>query len=316
LAKRTEWTQEQVDLIKRTIAPSASNDELQLFLQAAKSRGLDPFKRQIYLVPRKAKVNGQWVEKQSPECSIDGYRLIAERTGKYAGQLGPQWCGEDAEWKDVWLDKKPPRAARVGVLRADFKGAMWGIARWDSYCPIYNGQPSAMWKKMPDLMLAKCAEANGLRRAFPEELAGIYTSEEMGQADTTPRSIDAPEIGPEMAAVAEEQAQKRLDGKARAEEWMKELATIAGIAKAGNQDKGFEELIRWCHFNGHELHHKTENNARARMFTALYKLGKLVGYGKPVVDDLVKKAPEVPIERTDPSTGEVTLEEEEVPDAT
>ena len=159
-------------LIRETVAPGLTPLEFELFLAASARTGLDPVTKQIYAIKRGGKLGIQ--------TSIDGYRLIAERTGKYAGQLGPFWCssagaldGADIRWADAWLVSTPPAAARVGVLRTDFAEPLFAVARFESY-----RQDSPIWRKMPDLMIAKCAEALALRRAFPTELGGIYTEEE------------------------------------------------------------------------------------------------------------------------------------------
>lgn len=187
------WDRDQISVIKTLICPGASDTELALFGQVCQRTGLDPFARQIYGIMRgsRKQVNGEWkwVESLSIQTSIDGFRLIAERSGKYGGQLGPQWCGADGKWRDVWLGAEYPAAARVGVIRVDWKEPLWAVARWDSYVQTHKDRKtnqdvvSAMWARMPDVMLAKVAESLALRRAFPAELSGLYTSEEMAQAD-------------------------------------------------------------------------------------------------------------------------------------
>lgn len=179
-----DYTREQLDIIKNTVAAGTTDLEFALFMEVCRTVGLSPLQKQVYAIKR-----GQGDRaKMTIQTGIDGYRLIAARTGTHMGTT-------DAEFGPL-TQEGFPEWARVIVRRlvhgqvAEFPAT----ARWSEYVQEkdewVNRQPtgkkvvSDMWRKMPHTMLGKCAEALALRKAFPAELSGVYTSEEMQQADT------------------------------------------------------------------------------------------------------------------------------------
>jgi len=168
-------TRDQIELVKNTVAKGATDNELQLFLYQAGRTGLDPLLRQIHSIARKSKNEyGEWESSRTIQVGIDGFRIIAERTGKYDGQDPPVF---EYDAKGGLL------SATVNVYRKDISRPFAGTAYFKEYCQRKgNGEPTRFWKDMPMSQLAKCAEALAFRKAFPLDLSGLYSHEEMQQA--------------------------------------------------------------------------------------------------------------------------------------
>lgn len=165
----------KIELIKRTICKGATDDELQLFIHACNRTKLDPFMKQIYAVKRGGTMTIQ--------TGIDGYRLIAERTGRYMPGREPSF---------VYDDKGRLLSATSYVKKMDSNGQWHEIAA-TAHFSEYNANGN-MWQKLPHAMLAKCSESLALRKAFPADLSGLNTEEEMEQAskeEDVELSIDA-----------------------------------------------------------------------------------------------------------------------------
>lgn len=192
---QTEWTEQQAAVLQQSgISNAVTKAELSGFLHLCQRTGLDPFSRQIYLIGRWSKKEGRDVF--TPQTGIDGYRVIAQRvTSQTGGSYGYEdtlWCDKDGRWRDVWLPDAPPAAAKVVVVRNGQRFS--AVARFSEYVQTFpDGNPKGLWAKMPSGQIAKCAEALALRKAFPHDLAGVYTAEEMAQADNADSPAPAQE---------------------------------------------------------------------------------------------------------------------------
>jgi phage recombination protein Bet len=177
-----DFGEEHKRIVRDAFAAGATPIEFEMLWLGAKSRGLDPVRKQIHFVQRydKARNCKVW----SSQVSIDGFRAIAEDTGKYDGQDEPIYE----------LDPNGGvLSVKVAVYRKDIGRPFWGHARWAEFVQMGDKGPTFMWGKMPFHMLAKCAEALALRKAFPEKLAGLYTPDEMPPEDRDepgPRTVN------------------------------------------------------------------------------------------------------------------------------
>jgi phage recombination protein Bet len=196
----THFNPDQMKVLQEQLAPKCSPSELQYFIEVCKITNLSPFTREIYAISRETwNPETQRKEpKMSIQVSIDGLRKRAANSGYYDGST-TFWCGEDGKWLEVWLKSTPPSAAKTVVYRKGCGQPFTAVARFDAYKQDFKGKLSGLWEKMPDIMIGKCSEALALRKAFPEQTAGLYASEEMDQASnvspqTQPVSTPQPEI--------------------------------------------------------------------------------------------------------------------------
>jgi phage recombination protein Bet len=159
-----EFTAEQIEIIHRTVAPNLTKNEMALFIHNCSRLNLDPMARQLYAIKRGGRL--------SIQTGIDGFRLIAERSGKYAP-------GRETEF--MYGPKGELIGAKVFVKKMTPDGT-WHEVSATAFLKEY-GTNQALWKSHPHVMLEKVAESRALRRCFPADLSGIYTSEEMSTED-------------------------------------------------------------------------------------------------------------------------------------
>ena len=231
----TQWTPEQTALISSTIAPGCTSDELKLFAYACQRTGLDPFSKQIYAIKR---------GKMTIQVGIDGLRSIAERSGQLDGSA-TFWIGdtEGSQWSDVWLGSKPPAAAKTIIYRKGCGHPFVGVARFQDY----NAGGQGLWNKMPSAMLAKCSEALALRKAFPADMSGVYTVDEMEQAEpvtVTATATPTPALAPAPAGdVKIFDAGRAAIAKATTIEQLESIAARMEARKSELSQQQFDTLL-------------------------------------------------------------------------
>jgi len=163
-------------LVKASIIPKETPKAMiEVFARNCHERNLSPFSKQIYLVARAGKYTIQ--------TGIDGFRSLAERTSKYGGSEDYLFNDGKTMFQMIQEKQDKPITATATVFKI-IQGVIVKVsatAVWTAYFP--GDALGFMWKKMPFLMLAKCAESLALRKAFPEVLGGLYTDEETQQAD-------------------------------------------------------------------------------------------------------------------------------------
>jgi phage recombination protein Bet len=183
-ARYEPLSREDIEILKQTVCSELSDGQLAFFLRVCQARRLNPLAGQIHAIMRRERQGGE--KRLTIQTSIDGFRLIAERTGRYCPGCEPSFA----------YDKNGQLVSATSYVKKLVAGEWHEVgatARFEEFCQTYEGKPTRMWQTMPHVLLSKCAESQALRRAFPEELMGLYTDDEMAQADNEPHRRAAAE---------------------------------------------------------------------------------------------------------------------------
>jgi len=173
---------------------NASNADLAVFMHYCQKTGLDPFSKQIYLLNRRENVGGQWVDKQTIQVGIEGFRVIRDRAARRDGVTveyeDTVWYDADGNAYEIWLRSDAPAGCRMAVLKDGKRFP--GVLTFAEYVQLKDGRPIGKWGNAPAHQIEKCAEAFALRRAFPHDLGGIYIPEETDDTLVSPADMPRP----------------------------------------------------------------------------------------------------------------------------
>lgn len=188
----SQYSNDDITLLKDTICKGCTPQDFKLFMMVCQRTKLDPFAKQIYAVPRFDNNLGRYA--MTIQTSIDGFRLVAERTGKYAPGRATDYQFENGKL-----------ISATSFIKKQTADGTWHevsyTAFFEEYCQKKkDGRPTKFWADMPRVMLAKVAEAACLRKCFPMELSQIYTREEMAQAEVI-ESVEHEEVQNKKSAV-------------------------------------------------------------------------------------------------------------------
>lgn len=174
---------ELLDVLQSSLYPGASHQSIKMVLGYCKAAGLDPMRKPVHIVPMWDSKAGQMRDVVMPGIGL--YRTDAARTGEYAGITEPEFGPDKTEviggveitfpqWCRVTVSRRMPSGDIVKFTASEF---------WKENYAVKGGKeksiaPNAMWQKRPYGQIAKCAEAQALRKAFPE-VGSQPTADEM-----------------------------------------------------------------------------------------------------------------------------------------
>lgn len=168
--------------LKNSLYPGAKEESIKLVISYCKAAGLDPMQKPVHIVPMSVKEGDRYIYRDVIMPGVGLYRIQAARTGEYGGITEPEF-GDEITRKLGGVDISFPEWCKITVKRivqgktCEFTVKEFWIENYATAGKNTDG-PNAMWKKRPHGQLAKCAEAQALRKAYPE-VGSHPTNDEM-----------------------------------------------------------------------------------------------------------------------------------------
>lgn len=184
---------ELIDVLRNSLYPGAADQSIKLVIGYCRASGLDPMQKPVHIVPMWDRNTSAMRDVVMPGIGL--YRVQAARSGDYAGVSEPEF-GPDVTAKVGGVEITYPSWCKVIVKRLMSNGSVAEFAateRWLENYAVKGGKeksvaPNAMWMRRPYAQLAKCAEAQALRKAFPE-ISAQPTAEEMEGREFEPITV-------------------------------------------------------------------------------------------------------------------------------
>lgn len=322
-----EYNPEQMDIIKKYIAPDCPEIELKFLVEKSKELGMSVIKNECYFVPQKTWNNDArtYTTKWSIQTSIDYYRKRGMNTGNvdsisckpyYLRKDSKSGKVDEADWRNVTRLAYPPNPdfARCLIKKKDMSEPVECVVYWDEYVKKRkDGKPQAMWGKMPGNQLCKVAEAGCWRKAFPE-MSGVYSSEEMEQATPSFAFDKKKEVAPAPEAVIEPPKKEEPKKAEQPKEDIPESEFISAVLEELYQCNSVAEINKWFESRQPELKNLKPENYQQLNTAYKKRLKEIQGE--------IKKAPQpekkdpIPVGEPDPVGEQVAKEAKEELDKT
>ena len=238
--------------LKNSLYTGAKDESIKMVLDYCKAAKLDPMQKPVHIVPMNVKnsLTGRYEYKDVVMPGVGLYRIQAARSNQYAGVSEPEF-GEDVTCNLGGVDITYPKWCKVTVKKlvnntiVEFTAKEYWLENYatkkDPNTKKDTPTPNSMWQKRPYGQIAKCAEAQALRKAFPEIISQHVTAEEMEGKDINDLEIEIKNITPKSQSIVSKLDTVLENIEAEKSETLAELLELIKLHNVSS-----EVINKWC----------------------------------------------------------------------